>query len=261
MARKEKRGLDYYNIETDIFQNRKIRRLLKAFGAKGYLVYSYLITEIYRDKGCFLEWDENTAFDVSDALNEKQSLVSEIVSYCCNTGLFNKELFKNENVLTARNIQEFWVKVSKSAKRKCSDVDVRFNLVSSIGTLKAEESTLKTEFKTVNREESTQSKVKESKVKKSIIDRKADFKKSLHPFLEKFGSDLLNEFYKYWTEHGERDRKMRFEKEKSFNINLRLEKWLKNSIEWGKEKNSAKKEKKLSASEILRQKHGISSIK
>lgn len=168
MARKEKRGLDYYNIETDIFQNRKIRRLLKSFGAKGYLVYSYLITEIYRDKGCFMEWDENTAFDVSDALNEKQSLVSEIVSYCCNVGLFNKELLTSENVLTAKNIQEFWVKVSKSAKRKCSDVDVRFNLVSSIGTVNTEESTLKTEFKTVKQEESTQSKVKESKVNKSI---------------------------------------------------------------------------------------------
>jgi hypothetical protein len=81
-----------------------------------------------------------------------------------------------------------------------------------------------------------------NKVNKTIEDRKAEFKNSLSHFLNDFEKDLLNEFYKYWTEHGEKDRKMRFEKERSFNIKLRLEKWLKNSIEWKKEKSSAQKE-------------------
>jgi len=64
--------------------------------------------------------------------------------------------------------------------------------------------------------------------KKSIDDRKSDFKKSLLPHLEKYGKDILNEFYAYWTEHGESDRKMRFEKQTSFSITRRLSTWKKN---------------------------------
>jgi hypothetical protein len=38
----------------------------------------------------------------------------------------------------------------------------------------------------------------------------------------------LKNFYEYWTEHGDNDKKMRFEKEKSFGINRRLGTWFKN---------------------------------
>jgi len=58
--------------------------------------------------------------------------------------------------------------------------------------------------------------------------RKINFANSLKPFLETYGKELLNDFYLYWCEHGEKDKKMRFEKEKSFDINLRLSRWFKN---------------------------------
>jgi hypothetical protein len=37
---------------------------------------------------------------------------------------------------------------------------------------------------------------------------------------------MLNDFYFYWTEHGENDKKLRFEKEKTFGISQRLRTWL-----------------------------------
>ena len=42
---------------------------------------------------------------------------------------------------------------------------------------------------------------------------------------------MINEFYLYWTEHGEKDKKMRFEKQTSFDINLRLINWNKRSFQ------------------------------
>jgi hypothetical protein len=36
---------------------------------------------------------------------------------------------------------------------------------------------------------------------------------------------MLREFYDYWSEHGEKDKKMRFEKEKTFGIEQRLRTW------------------------------------
>jgi hypothetical protein len=75
----------------------------------------------------------------------------------------------------------------------------------------------------------------EYKKKKNIEERKADFSKSLTTHLELYGKDLLNEFYLYWTEHGEKDRKMKFEKQKSFGVSQRLRTWNKNNF--GNEKN------------------------
>ena len=45
---------------------------------------------------------------------------------------------------------------------------------------------------------------------------------------------MLNDFYSYWTEHGEKDKKMRFEKEKSFGLERRLGTWQKNQLKFNK---------------------------
>lgn len=66
-------------------------------------------------------------------------------------------------------------------------------------------------------------------VKKDILSvRKVNFSESLKPFLEKYSKDMLNNFYLYWTEHGEKDIKMRYEKERTFGLSQRLATWYKN---------------------------------
>lgn len=67
--------------------------------------------------------------------------------------------------------------------------------------------------------------------KATLYNRKQKFADSLVPFLDKYGKDMLNKFYMYWTEHGERDKKMRFEKEKAFNLVLRLSNWFERNNE------------------------------
>lgn len=67
-------------------------------------------------------------------------------------------------------------------------------------------------------------------IKDILSVRKVNFSESLKPFLEKYSKDMLNDFYLYWTEHGEKDKKMRFEKEKSFGLSQRLATWNKNNF-------------------------------
>jgi hypothetical protein len=67
-------------------------------------------------------------------------------------------------------------------------------------------------------------------IKEVLSVRKVNFSESLKPFLEKYSKDMLNEFYLYWTEHGEKDRKMKFEKQKSFGISQRLATWNRNNF-------------------------------
>ncbi len=69
-----------------------------------------------------------------------------------------------------------------------------------------------------------------------INNRKEEFKNSLFPFKDKYSSDLLNEFFTYWTEKSPKGKKMRFEMSKSqpFDPERRLVNWKKNQDKgWG----------------------------
>lgn len=79
-----------------------------------------------------------------------------------------------------------------------------------------------------------QDKEKEKVKEYNINDRKQKFAASLKPYLNTYGKQMLNDFYSYWTEHGPNDKKMRFEKEKSFGVERRLETWNNNKNKFGK---------------------------
>jgi hypothetical protein len=66
----------------------------------------------------------------------------------------------------------------------------------------------------------------ETNKQETIEERKLKFADALKLFLDEYGRDMLNDFYFYWTEHGENDKKLRFEKEKTFGISQRLRTWL-----------------------------------
>lgn len=59
----------------------------------------------------------------------------------------------------------------------------------------------------------------------TIEERGKIFYGKLKPFLEEFGADTLRKFFDYWSEHSDGGRKMRFEKEKVFDIKKRLTTW------------------------------------
>ena len=63
------------------------------------------------------------------------------------------------------------------------------------------------------------------RVRDSIEERKNKFYDSLSVFVSEFPKEMIRDFYNYWSEHGINDKKMRFEKEKTFGINQRLRTW------------------------------------
>lgn len=63
------------------------------------------------------------------------------------------------------------------------------------------------------------------KVIESIEERKNKFYASLSLFVDEYPKQMLRDFFNYWTEHGEKDKKLRFEKEKTFGIQQRLSTW------------------------------------
>lgn len=60
---------------------------------------------------------------------------------------------------------------------------------------------------------------------KSIEERKAELAESMRPYLSKYGKDMLNAFYSYWTQISPNGKKMLFEKQKAFQVPNRLSTW------------------------------------
>ena len=70
-----------------------------------------------------------------------------------------------------------------------------------------------------------------NKDKKDNKEKKVAFQLLIAPFVEKFGRDLCNDFYLYWTETT-KDNKLRWEKETAFDVSRRLANWKKNDIKF-----------------------------
>lgn len=159
MARPQKAGLEYYPKDTGSFGDRKIRRLLNAFGCKGYVIYEYLLCVIYQDKGYYVEYDCELAFDIADYLGNgiTEALVKEVVIGCVTIGLFEKSLFDLSSILTSSGIQKRYLKAKRGAT-----IEERLLVI----TVETRVITAKTPVIAV---ESTQSKVKKSKVNNTEI--------------------------------------------------------------------------------------------
>lgn len=59
----------------------------------------------------------------------------------------------------------------------------------------------------------------------NIEERKNKFYDAIAKYVDEYPKEMLRDFFNYWTEHGENDKKLRFEKEKTFGIKQRLSTW------------------------------------
>lgn len=71
----------------------------------------------------------------------------------------------------------------------------------------------------------------------NIDERKLKFASTLKPFIDLYGKELLNEFYKYWTEPNKSNTKFKQELERTWSLERRLDTWAKNDINFNKNKN------------------------
>ena len=76
-----------------------------------------------------------------------------------------------------------------------------------------------------NYQASTETKAIEKKPSKSIEEREKEFGNSLAPFVEIYGKSMVRRFFDYWSERSPQAKKMRFEKQKAFDIKKRLVTW------------------------------------
>jgi hypothetical protein len=82
-------------------------------------------------------------------------------------------------------------------------------------------------IKHVTKQGESNSSINKQETKKQITieERKIKFYDSLTEYVEEYPKQMLRDFFNYWSEHGENDKKLRFEKEKTFGLKQRLSTW------------------------------------
>lgn len=118
MARPLKRGLAYFPLDTDLFGNRKILRLLDKYGCEGTLTYLAALCEIYSSEGYYVPFDPNLCFDIAFTLRLDETLVNEILNFCVKIRLFDDKLLKQSGVLSSESIQKRYREIAKRTNRK-----------------------------------------------------------------------------------------------------------------------------------------------
>mgnify|MGYP001165995039 CR=1 FL=1 len=120
MARPKQTGLSYFPKDVSFYTDRKIRRLLHEFGAKGILIYDYILCVIYQDKGYYVNYDEHFSFDVADILGcgINEDLVNEVINGCIRVNLFDKDLYERCQILTSSGIQKRYSTIKRNAEIK-----------------------------------------------------------------------------------------------------------------------------------------------
>lgn len=165
MARPNKYNLHYFPLDVNFFDDHKILLIEEDCGVKGGYLAIRLLAMVY-EQGYYLEWKDG--FEVSCAKrvgnNYNGALVLEILKSCLKHGLFSKQMFERDKILTSHGIQKRWLEVMTLLRRKV-EIPSAFSLVSSEETpVNSEETTPPTTLSTQKEIKLKEIKLEEKKV-------------------------------------------------------------------------------------------------
>lgn len=106
MARPKKKGLDYFPLDVDIFQDEKWVCMSGEYGFKAEAFLMRLLCIIYRN-GYFITWSKPIRYkltkDVGCGVTPEE--LDQMLESAIEIGLFDAELFRNHGVITSQGIQ------------------------------------------------------------------------------------------------------------------------------------------------------------
>lgn len=116
MARPMKDGISYFSFDVDFLNDIKVRKIKRQFGNDGIVVVISLLANIYRDRGYYMTWDDDTAFVLGDEVDVDEEVVMQIVNKALEVGMFDQEMYDKHRILTSRGIQKRFLKAAERRK-------------------------------------------------------------------------------------------------------------------------------------------------
>jgi hypothetical protein len=196
----------YFSHDYNARSDEKIKRLIRKHGLQGYGIYWAIIEDLYNNANAMPLDCEGIAFELRMQCEVVESVLKDFDLFVFDDGQFG-----------SLSVQKRIDERNKKSNKARETAYKRWNKMQTYSEGNAN----------VMPMQSKGNAIKERKGKE-LKERKEIFISKLSAFKERFTPTMLNEFYKYWTEHSENGYKMRFEKESTWDLELRLERWAKN---------------------------------
>lgn len=240
---------DYYSRNS-----LQMKALLKDYKAAGYGIFWAIVEVLHESKENRLPMKTYVYNGIAEQIGAKTELVERLIIDCiekydlfskdenCNfySQRVEKNLNKRNEILEKRSAagkKSAEMKALKAAEIVDSSTSVQHN-----STHVEQNSTKFNKGKEIKLNEIKGKEIKDSntagdespiqpKIISNLVEREKKFMDSLVPFLPTYGKDMIRKFYDYWREENKSKTKMKFELEKTFQIDLRLKRWAENNFE------------------------------
>ena len=207
--------------------DRKIRRLRKELGTEGYGIYFMLLETLREQQDLMYPLDDLDLLAEEFGVSEAKVRVA-----ICNYGLFEideEQKFFSPKMLVYLEPYFKMKEQRKIAGQKSADKRKSIEISTTVQQPFNDRSTKESKGKESKEKES---KVNEIKVKYSLVEM-------LSPHIDLLNSEYDN-FYAYWTEQN-KSGKERWEQEKFFNIERRINTWMNNKTKFNNNGNTTEK--------------------
>ena len=222
----------YFPHFSNARHDRKVKRIIKELGVEGYGIY-FMLLEVLREQTT-LQYPMDDIDLLADEFRTSEQKVRTVI---CNYKLF--DVTPDDRFFSPKLIEYlepyFKMKAQRQlAGQKSAEARQRKALSQT-----SDEQPTNDRSTTVQQSKVKESKVKESKENK-IEERKEKFKQEIANYKDNYSSDILKQFFLYWVEPNKSKTKMRYELEKTWDTNLRLQRWDKNNSKFGKQDSKEK---------------------
>tara|TARA_Y100001938_G_scaffold137367_1_gene201422 strand:- start:292 stop:1125 length:834 start_codon:yes stop_codon:yes gene_type:complete len=212
----------YFPHDSNARNDQRLMKVRMKYGMEGYGIYFGIIEILREQKDYILTYNdiESISFDLR---TDKEKI---------------EDIIQNYNLFEIKGHTMFY---SKSLKRRleCMDEKKKKRVEAGrLGGIASAKSKQKSTNATTNAKALNYTKQNKTK-QNNIKDKSALFKKQVFEFTNQFNIDLLNEFYNYWSEPNKSNTKMKFQMEKTWDLNRRLKRWAGN--DFGNKSNGVKK--------------------
>lgn len=130
-----KKGLFFFYFDVNFFGDKNIKILRARYGSDGIVLYIYILCEVYKDNGYYMQVDDDFIYTASSDLNMSSEKIGQMLNFLLKRSLLDDTLFQSDKVLTSTGIQKHYQDaVKERGKKNPVSVNEKFWILSEEDT-------------------------------------------------------------------------------------------------------------------------------
>lgn len=113
-----KKGLFFFYFDVNFFGDKNIKILRARYGSDGIVLYIYILCEVYKDNGYYMQVDDDFIYTASSDLNMSSEKIGQMLNFLLKRSLLDSKLFQSDKVLTSTGIQKHYQDAVKERGKK-----------------------------------------------------------------------------------------------------------------------------------------------